>query len=457
MGGAEFEMSAKPVCPECGRPTDTEAPSFFSDRWIRWSIAISLVLLLGFIVRIVSNEKRTLTPKSTFASASPFLGNGYSFSSGTTLKEFRDAAEGRFDLSLDVGASLEIPFRVSFGKDPRDSDSLRMGIARAPYMYRRVQWSLGWPVELVDVDQSSAVTLEQSELTPSYSLSPNSSSLGWFGWRHDWVGPDWSLRVQVTWAALWVHWSFAAIAFVAVRALLHRSKRWRAFSAIAALLVLFCLAAWPRWSITKSSPMGFARDQTIETGISVAELKEFAATTAGRREFASRIDRLAAERFRFPPGAQMTTAPVRPSFKDVVMKGRPRLADVPPGAMPVFFLDPSGEPVREAAFERKSWDLVTISGSDFWSTPETTFPTSFSIGKYGYASLVLGRTDGFTTYSIWLSRLAIELGTMLAIPAALLLGRSTYLWKTARVRTKAGACQICGYDLRKSNSVPASA
>lgn len=433
------------------------APSLFSDHWIRWSILISLVLLLGFVVRILTNEKRVPAPKTTVAGVSQFLGEGVPIAPGASLSSFREAAEGRGDLQMDAGAAQEGSFELTFGTDTRKSEALRMGIARVPYLYRSVQWSVGWPVALVAVEHSSTLRLEKTELKPGFSPSSISDSLGWAGWWHEWVGPDWSTRVQVTWAALWVAWTFAGVAFLAAANLLSRSRRQHRFAALAAILVFVCVIVWPKWKVTTSSPMSLSLDQTIDTGMTLNELKEFAKTREGRREFATRIDHLAAERFRFSPNAQMTTAPIRPTFKDVVVKGKPLLAEIPAGAVPVFYFYRDELPVFEESVERKSWYLETVFRYAYRCTRQTTVPTSFSLGKWGDASLVLSRPDGFTTYSFWVTRLAIELGTMLAIPAGILLVRSAWLRTTERRRTKTGACQICGYDLKKPGLVPANA
>ncbi|MBL8887397.1 MAG: hypothetical protein JNK16_12115 [Phycisphaerales bacterium] len=454
-----IESAKVAVCPECGSAAETRAPSLVSDGWIRLSIIAGVVLLLGLGLRLVTSGQRTLAtvPAPSAAVSSPFLGSLSVFGRDGTFEAIRGSAEGRTDVEFSLADA-----RRSFGPSASSKDAetkknihVRMGVARSPYLYRNLIWSFGWPTPSLHWEVSSTVWLAESSIRPNYSRQNNSNQTYWAGLVRQWAEPERGFTVIVTWAAIWVAWSFAALGFLIAAALLHRWRHWKVGAALVCIAVFLSVLAWPERTETIRAPIGLSLDQTTDFGLSLAEFDALAATRDGRRELATRVLRLSQERFDYQPVTGLSHAKPYPQFQGVVTKGKASADQLPPDATPVFALylpreHESSGATRIAGNEWKSLDQVTISKGEFQSSSDSNrVAFAVSDGGRGFKWITIPTAAGYNRYSVWLSRLAIDFGTVLAIPAAVFLLRICWLSYRSRVRTRTGACQICGYDLKQ--------
>lgn len=452
-----IESAKVAVCPECGSSAETRAPSLFSDGWIRLSIIAGAVLFLGLGIRMLSSRHQTAAtpPPPPLATAQQFLGEMSLFDSGGTFDSLRAGAEGRKDLEVSSAQALRALGADSSVVDPERAKRIRvrMGVVRSPYLYQRTQWRIGWPTALVDLAASSTRWLAESPKKPKFSTFGNLDKTYWLGLVRHWVEPERGFTLQLTWAAAWVAWSFATIGFLFSAVLLHRWRRWKFGAALVCIAIFVCVLAWPSRTETLQAPVGLSLDQTIDFGLSLAEFDALAATQSGRRELASRVLRVGQEQFAYERMNSLGHAKPFPQFEGVVTKGKNKLEDFPPDAVPVFALYSSE--LREGSgatllgrTEWKSFGLVTVSRSEYQLEPGSN-PVGFSVSDDGFESkqIVIPTAIGYNRYSVWMSRLAIDIGTVLAVPAAVFLLRVAWLCYRSRVRSRTGACQVCGYDL----------
>lgn len=454
-----IESAKVAVCPECGSAAETRAPSLVSDGWIRLSVIAGVLLILGLGIRMLSSRNQTVvTPLPPGPSITQqFLGEMSLFSSEGKFDSIRAAAEGGTDLlisSAEARRALGLEFSAE-NSDEAQGIRVRMGVACTPYLYRRIHWRIGWPTALVDLSISSTQWLTESTKKPQYSTFGNLDRTYWLGLVRHWVEPERGFTLQLTWAAAWVAWSFAAIGFLFSAVLLHRWRKWKFGPALVWIAIFFGVLAWPSRTETLQVPVGLSLDQTIDFGLSLAEFDALAATESGRRDLASRVLRLGQDRFAYERMSSLGHARPFPQFDGVVTKGKKILEPFPPDAVPVFALHrPEGAQVsrakRVAATEWKSFGLVTVSRSEYQLESDSQ-RVGFSISddQWGFLAIVIPNAIGYSRYSIWLTRLGIDIGTVLAIPAAVFLVRVAWLSYRVRVRARTGACQICGYDLRQ--------
>ncbi|MBS0188651.1 MAG: hypothetical protein JSS51_11320 [Planctomycetes bacterium] len=96
-----------------------------------------------------------------------------------------------------------------------------------------------------------------------------------------------------------------------------------------------------------------------------------------------------------------------------------------------------------------SWNLPTIHRTQY-DSPSIAANARWAITADRFENMCLAypTSSGSVIYSFWISRLAIEFSTLLAIPLGIMVFRVLRAWRQESRRARKGECLVCGYDLR---------
>lgn len=431
--------------------------SLRSDRWIQVALLCVVLAIGGMCWRIVSSAAIVRPPAAPAGTGSSinrlgtFLGTDSLLGPGATFQVLKACAAGERDLPLNLEMLRDLlRLQSTLDSESTGDIQLRLGVARTPYVSSQNVLKLGWPCPLVSLDRSGTEWLTPSDLKPRFSVTPGMNRYSWLGATYQWAKTDSGGTLSVTWGAVWVAFTLGSIAFLTTAALFKRRRWHRSAAAMVCLAVAVGAAAWPTWYSTSSGPVGFTLDQTLNTDLSVRDFERLAASSDGRRELATRIVQLARTGFRYEPGplTQVASAAPRPRYRGVVTSEL-AAADLPADAIPVLLFHNTRPPVPAAKESRMSWNLPTIHRTQY-DGPSIAANARWTItaDRFENVRLTYPTRSGSVIYSFWISRLAIEFSTLLAIPLAIIVFRVLRAWQQESRRARKGECLVCGYDLR---------